>query len=87
MKMLRALPVDIQKHVYAGRQHLFDGGARGAVIVAEHFGVLKKCVLLDHPAEFVFRDEEIVFAVIFTRAAVARGVRNRNLRVVQRLRL
>ncbi|MNP58107.1 hypothetical protein D3C76_1529910 [compost metagenome] len=72
--LLCALPVDIQEDVNAGRQYLLDGRAGRAVIVAEHFCVLKKCILLNHPAEFVFGDEKVVLAVIFTRAAIARGV-------------
>jgi hypothetical protein len=43
--LLRALPVDIEEDIDAGRQYLLDGFARGAVIVAKDFCMFKKASL------------------------------------------
>ncbi|MNC60352.1 hypothetical protein D3C75_1102230 [compost metagenome] len=73
-----ALPVDFQNQVIAPVQHLLQRATRGAVEVAEHFGVFKEVVLVDQRLEFVMADEVVVDAVLLARAFAARGVRDRN---------
>ncbi|MNT69716.1 hypothetical protein D3C72_2080500 [compost metagenome] len=83
--LLCALPVDIQEHIDAGCQDLLDGFTGCPVEISEYFSVFKERVSANHRSEFIVIYKEIVFAVYFTRTRCPRGVRNRNLRIVQRL--
>ncbi len=45
--LARALPVDIQNHVEAGRQLLLDGVTSGAVAVIKNLRVLKESIAFE----------------------------------------
>src|SRR5690606_41055086 len=75
--LLRALPVDLQQHVAAGRQLRFDRLPRGALPVAVDFRVLEEVAVGDHRLELVGADEVVVLGVAFARARRTRGERDR----------
>ena len=77
--LARALPVDFQQDIGAGRHLLLDHDARGAIVIAVHFGPFQEFALVG-ARDKVFRAGEIVFtAVLFPRARRARGGRDRQL--------
>src|SRR5690606_5665943 len=64
-------------HVVAAREVVLDRGARGAVVVAEHLGVLEELAAPDHGPEGVVVDEMIVLTVALAGTRRARGVGHR----------
>ncbi|MNT51023.1 hypothetical protein D3C72_1879690 [compost metagenome] len=83
--LLCTLPVDIQEHIHAGCQNLLNGFTGCPVVVTEYFSVFKERISANHRSKFVVINKEIVFTVCLARTRCSRGVRNRNLRIVQRL--
>src|SRR5690606_37276764 len=75
--LARALPVDREQDIVALCQQRFDRGARGPLEVAVDVGVLVEGIGLDHPLEYLARNEMVVAPVHFARPRQARGVGNR----------
>ena len=79
--LARALPVDLEEHVLAGRELLLNLRRAGAIEIAEHGGVLEECARGDQLLEVRRADEVIVDALGFRRARLARGVRDRDQQI------
>src|SRR5690606_25501587 len=75
--LARALPVDLQQHVAAGRQQRLHRLPRGALPVAVHQRVLEEVAGGDHRLELGGGDEVVVLGVALARARLARGERDR----------
>src|SRR5690606_37055030 len=73
----RALPIDFQDDVGAGRRLLVDPLARGAVQVAVHLRPLQEFAREPSLAEFRLRNEAVVLAMTLAVARRPRGERNR----------
>src|SRR5690606_11754805 len=69
----RALPVDLQQHVVAGRQLRLHRLPRRALPVAVHAGVLEEVAGVDHALELFLADEVVVLGMALARARRARG--------------
>ena len=76
IKLLRALPVDVEQHVPAGCQRGFNGGARRAIAMAENMRPFEEFMVRHHLPEPVERDEMIILAIHFTRPGRACGAGN-----------
>src|SRR5450830_1270596 len=75
----RALEVDLQHHVGAFGDALFDGLFRGAIAVAMHMGPLDEGVVGHHRIEFGLGHKEVLASVLFLAAGRPGGVRHGGL--------
>ena len=66
-QLLGALPIDVEQHVAARREHALDWRPRRAVAVAEHLGPFEKLALRDHRVETRAIDELIIGALDLAR--------------------
>ena len=77
LDLQRALPVDLEQHVVAADDAVFDGAARSAVEVAVHLGPLDELARRDHGAKRRLVDEVVLAPVLLLAARLSRGVRDR----------
>ena len=75
--MSRTLHVDVEYEVLACSGRDFELAAVGAVVVAEHLGVLQKLAAGDALLEVLAGNEVIAGSGLFIAARRARGVGNR----------
>src|SRR5262249_33785121 len=76
----RALHVDIEQQVRAGRVRLLEKRPRRAVVVLEDFGPLEQSVGGNHALKLLARDEEVFSAVQLPPPWRPRGVGDRELK-------
>ena len=80
-KLLRALPVNIEQHILAGRQHRIDLGLRRAVALAKNMRPFEEFVIGHHIAKPIKADEMIILAVFLAGPNRPRGRRNRHIQI------
>ena len=84
IKLLRALPVDIEQEILALADTGFHLRLGGAVAVAEHGCPLEELPVLHHPVKFGLAGEDVILPVHFTgtRRAGGDGYRHADFRVM-----
>ena len=82
MKLLGALPIDVEQNIPTRRQRFLDRRARRAVEIAEHGRMFQQFPPIRHQAEFFLFYEKIIETFYFARAFRPRGRRDRHAQII-----